>query len=661
MIEDKSLIILYGSQTGQAKAIAEEINSRCSTELDLAENSISLDIYPLDLVDKKFSLEKRSKAVIVVSTTGEGEPPENALKFFRRVRKKTLSPNHLSHLDYALLGLGDSNYNRFANFGKDLDTRLQQLGAKHFIPTGFGDDAVGLELGVEPWIEKLLLTLPKLFNIVVTYKLPLTVIPTMGDSTLNPSLRTSSHNLAVVTELNLPLISTKFAAVSVTFEEDIQNGSSLKFTKSVVMESDIFQAEVTSIRSLVKDNSLVDEENKKEILEFEIQAAEGDKLPDYVAGDSFGFICGNADEEVEFLLSRLGLADKKNTICLVSGVSHLTDKTKLSDILKYYCELRSVPKKSSFRHFAEFCTDDSEKRRLLELSSREGADDYNKFVRNSNVNLLDVLSTFKTCKPSLEAVLFNLPCFAPRYYSVVNCPSTLTNNRARFALSVIKQLSDNDRTGSRLNGVFSGLIKRAKEKTVEQKLENLSLTSDSLLVLYAFKRKNAHFKLPDDHTKPLILVGPGTGVAPFIGFLQQRAAQKSAGKDIGETWLFFGCRDREHDFIYEKELRDFESSGVLTKLLLCFSREAVSSVKGDTVEIKYVQDVIKKQNPDFGKLIRRDTTMIYVCGDVKMMSVNVFNAFVKVLEDSTNMMHEPAIKLLRDMQSDKRYLQDVWI
>lgn len=144
----QKLLILYGSQTGQAKAIAEEIYARIQSELDFNDNNVQVALYSLDLVDKQFSIEHNSscvtRAVFVVSTTGEGEPPENALKFFRRIRKKTLPRNHLEHLEYGLLGLGDSNFDRFANFGHDLDKRLQELGAKHVIEPGFADDAVGL-------------------------------------------------------------------------------------------------------------------------------------------------------------------------------------------------------------------------------------------------------------------------------------------------------------------------------------------------------------------------------------------------------------------------------------------------------------------------------------------------------------------------------------
>ena len=118
-----------------------------------------------------------------------------------------------------------------------------------------------------------------------------------------------------------------------------------------------------------------------------------------------------------------------------------------------------MPKKSALRHLAEFCTDDIEKRRLLELSSREGADDYLKFIRNTQTNFIDVLSEFTSCKPSIEAILVNISCFVPRYYSVANSPDSKCST-AKFALSVIDIDAIYGRSGSRLNGLFTGLINR---------------------------------------------------------------------------------------------------------------------------------------------------------------------------------------------------------
>ncbi|CAH1772723.1 unnamed protein product [Owenia fusiformis] len=157
--KNNRFLLLYASQTGQAKAIAEEINENAP------QHGLNPELHCISQTEKKFSLERESCVVIVTSTTGEGEPPDTALKFWRRLKKKTLPDDHLSKVNYALLGLGDSNYTNFCNNGKNFDKRLNELGAKRFYECGWADEAVGLEVKVEPWIEGLFTTLKTFLNL----------------------------------------------------------------------------------------------------------------------------------------------------------------------------------------------------------------------------------------------------------------------------------------------------------------------------------------------------------------------------------------------------------------------------------------------------------------------------------------------------------------
>ncbi|GFW94229.1 methionine synthase reductase [Trichonephila clavipes] len=133
----KHFLLLYASQTGQAKAIAEEIADKAPSY------GLKADIFCMSLTDKRFDILEESCAVFIVSTTGDGEPPDSAFKFFRRIHGVTLSPNYLEKLNYALLGLGDSNYTKFSVAARVLEKRLNDLSAKPFYETGFGDDAFG--------------------------------------------------------------------------------------------------------------------------------------------------------------------------------------------------------------------------------------------------------------------------------------------------------------------------------------------------------------------------------------------------------------------------------------------------------------------------------------------------------------------------------------
>ncbi|KAI0214798.1 hypothetical protein LSAT2_000049 [Lamellibrachia satsuma] len=162
MSSDKSrFLLLYGSQTGQAQGIAEEITDRAPGQ------GLNAELHCLSLTEKRFYLERETCAfyleretcaVIIVSTTGDGEPPDTVLKFMRRLRKKTLPGDYMAHLHYTMLGLGDSNYTNFCKCGKTLDGRLQQLGATRFYPAGWADDATGSTIPVEAEVFKAIFT-----------------------------------------------------------------------------------------------------------------------------------------------------------------------------------------------------------------------------------------------------------------------------------------------------------------------------------------------------------------------------------------------------------------------------------------------------------------------------------------------------------------------
>ncbi|XP_054160971.1 methionine synthase reductase-like [Oppia nitens] len=719
---NQRILILYGSQTGQAQAISEEIYDHLARghqlevlrEQDGQFGGIGVDRLPLSAIDDnggngvghQFQLETEHTVIFVVSTTGEGEPPEQAVKFFRRYRRRTHPRGLLGHLSYTVLALGDTNYERFANFGKDLDKRLHQLSAKRFYDTGFGDDAVGLELGVEPWIDNLFGALLKHFNAYTTVSIPtvveVKVLPVIVDqlsgnmSTIEnlPIMVTEDPKLSQLTELTLPLISSKSLAFQVKLWETLPEKYQPKefpFPLLPVMDSQITDSTIVSMRQLSASN---DDDSDvvtdyKTILEATVRLDDNSSdVIAYEAGDSFGFIIGNYDEEVDQLIDYcLDLqSDKRDYYCQILTTElfpHLPSISKVKDLLKYYLELRSVPKKSFLRHLADFCSDLAHKRRLLELSSREGSDDYNKYIRNNFVNILDILRLFDSCRPPLAVLLANIACHTPRYYSVCNGPDPENRNQFKIAFSVTEFQPRNQRKDSQLLGVFTGQLsrlfnRRQKSSTVDigggdiaDQLTKLSLESD-LRCLKVFKRKNPYFKLPATVSTPIIMIGSGTGVAPFVGFLEQRQlvgrTQRSAIPS-GECWLLYGCRYRRKDYIYGDQLKQFVDDRVLTQLCVCFSRDVTPTTitdggngggGGDEESPKYVQNLIQKYGQSLYKLIDTKRAIVYVCGDLKGMSIDVYNAFVAIVEQNGHKSREDSVKYVRQLQSDRRYLQDIW-
>lgn len=680
--QKNSFLLLYGSQTGQAKAIAEEIAEKAETQHNLKAN-----VYCLSQTEKKFNIEKEKCVVIVTSTTGDGEPPDTAAKFFRRLNKKTLQEDYLSNINYTLLGLGDSNYTNFCKCGKAVDKRLEELGAKRFYPSGFADDAVGLEVVVEPWMDGLFPVLQRFLGLTPhdsesslanmdnkclnghvksnstsddlkntdsvitndsinisdvintneinssqlkqeiskvdqncaksngeinkTYKsyseamtngsdksidlidadkVPLSVESHKQEASLGTSIPPLSES-----SLNLPALPPAFLHIEFLPEESL-DVNSLPIQNGLAFPS---AATAVTMATVISAKQLTREDAVKRTLCLCLDIKNSDIK--YLPGDAVSVVCTNSEDEVNNLFKRLDISHVADQVCKFdilpdtkkrnpSVPSHIPHKSTLKHIFKTCVDIRDAPKKALIRSLVEFTTNQSEKRRLQELCSKQGADHYSKFIRESRISLLDLLLTFPSCNPPVERILEHLPRLQPRPYSV--CSSPIDDpGVVEIAFNVISISKESGRTYER-SGICTGMldnitksIQKQYDQSETQKIQysqseieddvtksmqthnsqsetdnsvtsqmtKLSLNPDALQVP-VFGRTGQNFHLPENLSTPIIMIGPGTGVSPFIGFLRHRKCLKYKMADTekyGETWLFYGCRHKDRDYIYK--------------------------------------------------------------------------------------------------------------
>jgi NADPH-ferrihemoprotein reductase len=268
---------------------------------------------------------------------------------------------------------------------------------------------------------------------------------------------------------------------------------------------------------------------------------------------------------------------------------------------------------------------------------RGGKDAYKADIVGGQPSLADLLERFPSCKPPLEHLLEALPPLATRLYSLTSS-SLVHPSAAHVAFSVVK--FSTERYGEHA-GVATNWIKRKWESAGEQGAR-----------LAVFLRPNEAFRPPADLSAPLIMVGPGTGVAPFRGFLQERAAKGRGGAQLGPSWLFFGCRKAEEDFLYRGELEGFAADGHLGRLVTAFSREGKDKV--------YVQHRMREHGAELSELILAQGAYVMVCGDGAHMAKDVNQCLVEILVEHGGLAAVEANAKLAEMTKARRYVRDIW-
>jgi cytochrome P450/NADPH-cytochrome P450 reductase len=260
------------------------------------------------------------------------------------------------------------------------------------------------------------------------------------------------------------------------------------------------------------------------------------------------------------------------------------------------------------------------------------AERYRADILGRRKSVFDLLEEYPACELPFHAFLEMLSLLAPRYYSISSSPS-LDPARCSVTVGVVEGPASSGR------GIYRGVCSNY-----------LSSRRAGEMVQATVRETKAGFRLPDEPSVPVIMIGPGTGLAPFRGFLQERAAQKAKGAKLGPAMLFFGCRHPDQDFIYADELKAFEADGV-TELHTAFSR-------GEGPKT-YVQDLVAAQKERVWSLIEQGA-IVYVCGDGGKMEPGVKAALVTIYRERSGADAEAAQRWIDDLGAKNRYVLDVW-
>ncbi|MGZ9792791.1 assimilatory sulfite reductase (NADPH) flavoprotein subunit [Bacillus atrophaeus] len=540
----KEVTILYGSQTGNAQGLAENTGKTLEGRGYQVNVSSMSDFKPNNL-------KKIKNLLIVVSTHGEGDPPDNALSFHEFLHGRR-APK-LDDLRFSVLALGDSSYEFFCQTGKEFDARLEELGGTRLSPRV--DCDLDYDEPAAEWVEEVL-----------------------------GGLSEAQSGIAEPTPAVAP-----------------QSG------ESAYSRTHPFRAEV------LENINLNGRGSNKETRHLEL-SLEGSGLT-YEPGDSLGVYPENDPALVDMLLEEMNWDPEE-----VVTVNKQGDVRPLKEALISHFEI-TVLTKPLLQQAAQLSADE-DLRKLLSPGNEEKAKAY-----LEGRDVLDLVRDFGPWGVSAQEFIAILRKMPARLYSIASSLSA-NPDEVHLTIGAVRY----DAHGRERKGVCSILCAER-------------LQPGDTLPIYI--QHNQNFKLPDNPETPIIMVGPGTGIAPFRSFMQER---EEAGAE-GKSWMFFGDQHFVTDFLYQTEWQKWLKDGVLTKMDVAFSR--------DTDEKVYVQHRMLEHSKEMFAWIQEGAA-VYICGDEKHMAHDVHQALIDIIEKEGGMSREKAEEYLADMQQQKRYQRDVY-
>jgi len=556
------IAVLYASQSGTAEGLARKVAKELTSKGHVATLS-ALDGYtPASLAVERY-------AVLIASTYGEGDPPDAVQPFFNQLCVEHF-PRY-ENLSYAVLALGDSTYEHFCKFGRDLDERLKSLGA--FQLCSRVDCDVDLQDSFANWKTTLFSSI-----LEVTSTRPKSLHMDRSSSTSGPG----------------------------KIVESAVSGEVKAADKATHTRDNPFLAPVVDKRPLTHKIS------SKQTLHMAFSTA-GSAVT-YEAGDACGVLAQNNPELVDEILHKLKFnaeaavqVPKLGTVSLREALIQNLQITRLT------------------RKMIESYATIGDCHPLQDLLRPEQQAAFEIFAQARG--LIDLVYEFPEVLRDPADLVAMLPKLSPRLYSISSSPAAHVGE-IHTTVAVVRYTSHSRERG----GVCSTMF--ADRTDAESRLP-------------IFIQPNKRFRLPVDHSTPIIMIGPGTGVAPFRGFLHERRALGATGKN----WLFFGDRSAKTDFLYREELEAMQEDNFLSRLDLAFSRDQEQKV--------YVQDRMLEQAPTFWSWLEQGAT-VYVCGDASRMARDVDRTLHTLVEEQSGMHTEAAQEYVQGLKDQHRYHRDVY-
>ena len=540
--EVPSITLISASQTGNARRVAEALRD----DLQAAQLNVKL----VNAGDYKFKQIASEKLLVVVtSTQGEGEPPEEAVALHKFLFSKK-APK-LTDTAFAVFGLGDTSYEFFCQSGKDFDNKLAELGGERLLDRVDAD--VEYQAAAAEWRARGVEALKARAPAAVPSQL-------IASGSVN-EIHTSPY--------------TKEAPLTAT---------------------------------LAVNQKITGRDSEKDVRHIEIDL--GDSGLRYQPGDALGVWYQNDPALVKELVELLWLTGEEPVT--VDGKT-----LPLAEALEWHFEL-TVNTGNIVENYATLTRSES----LLPLVGDKAQLQH----YAATTPIVDMVR-FSPAQLDAQALVDLLRPLTPRLYSIASSQAEV-ESEVHVTVGVVRY----DIEGRARAGGASSFLADRVEEDGEVRI---------------FIEHNDNFRLPANPQTPVIMIGPGTGIAPFRAFMQQRAAEGAEGKN----WLFFGNPHFTEDFLYQVEWQSYVKEGVLSRIDLAWSRDQQQKV--------YVQDKLREQGAELWRWIN-DGAHIYVCGDANRMAKDVEQTLLEVIAEYGAMDAEAADEFLSELRVERRYQRDVY-
>ncbi|GIC94349.1 NADPH cytochrome P450 oxidoreductase family protein [Aspergillus udagawae] len=613
-LKDLDLVVFWGSQSGRAERLAASFARDCTGRFGLRVAAADLDDYdPQHLTE----LSSTKLVVFIVSTFGEGDPTDNAVKFFSLLKglRDAGKPELLKNLRYTAFGLGNRNYKHYNKMVDVVDQTLKALGAKNVVTVGKADEAEGPTATDEHFLEW-------------------------------SSSATETIRLLFGVEEQEVSYAPEFSIIRIDATADKDNTAN---ASPINPRSAALAASLTIARDLTKSP-----DRQCLHVEFDLSSRRSMK---YQAGDHLLVWPQNSVDEVERLCRLLGLSEEERNETVdirprIQGKSPgFPSPTTRKAILHHHLDISGPVSRDALRLLVEFAPTRTAQEFLSSLA--KDAIKFRTLVSSSFLSLGKVMQL--ACDDRTWDKLpfsFLLDCLGklkPRYYSIATSP-TVSPLQPAITLAITRKTSDPDAQFSRFYGVASNYLLAVSRNLGQQPITdgpNYGVNGNKVLVQIV----RSTFKLPRNPLRPIIMIAAGTGIAPFRAFVQERASITARGLAVGPALLLFGCRSPTEDFLYSEEWAGYARRLPGFEFINAFSRHDERKV--------YVQDKLMEEKEKVAALLEQDA-VLYVCGSADMAR-GVRRALIRLFVEMKGWPEEQAERhVMGEMKKKKQLLEDIW-